>query len=86
MNTLFPSRHDKQTALENAVWPLLAAPKTTRQIRRLLWAIETTPDDGRTRDLLAAKLNVTPRTIARLVRLAERVGALLPILPVLTTG
>lgn len=75
MTALFPSRHDKQTALEQTVWPLLAAPRTQRQLRRLVWAIETTPADGRTRELLAAKLEVTPRTIARLLRLAETIGA-----------
>ena len=74
--TLFPTRDDKQQMLEAAIWPLMAAPRAVRAIRRLIWTIETTPADSRTRELLAAKLGVTERTVSRLTRLAETAGAL----------
>ena len=77
MTTLFPERDQKAAWLEAAdLSGPNHAPRTARAVRRLIWALETTPASSRTAEILAAKLSATARTISRLLRTAESLGIL----------
>lgn len=75
--TLFLTREQKQALLDQAEFALPGStPRTTRAVKRLLWAIETLPESSRTKAILAARMECSPRNCARVIRTAETLGVL----------
>ncbi len=70
--TLFLTSEQKRDALDALDIAVPGyAPKTVRTLKRLLWAIDATPQDARIAEILAAKMDCSPATYARVRRLAE---------------
>jgi len=76
-NALFFTLEEKERLIRFADFQVRGCtPGTFRKVKRLLWAIETTPADARTAEILSAKSGIVRSTYNRALELGKLLGVL----------